>query len=127
MPEFSQLPPYTTQNHRWIWGVWYAGTSYKKATYYGMFPRLFVVNVRILFPTQKMLHLCCGHTRIPNSVGLDLKLTPACDVQADVEHLPFLSERFDLALIDPPYSEEDASRYHVHRLLNSRQTMKEVR
>jgi tRNA G10 N-methylase Trm11 len=48
-------------------------------------------------------------------------------VQANVEQLPFRNETFDVALIDPPYSAEDASRYDVHRLLNSRQTMKEVR
>jgi SAM-dependent methyltransferase len=107
--------------------VWYAGTSFKKATYYGMFPRLFVGNVRILFPTQRILHLCCGATRIPNSIGVDIHQTVASDVQADVEQLPFRNETFDVALIDPPYSVEDASRYKVHRLLNSRQTMKEVR
>lgn len=126
----NSLPyPPTIYSHKWIYGVWYCSTSFQKADYYGKFPATFVKRVKRMFPTHrhKMLHLCCGTCHIEGAVNVDMQPLPEVDVVADVESLPFAAEAFDVCLIDPPYTEEDASRYGVKRLLSSRKTLEEIR
>lgn len=124
----NALPyPPTVYSHGWIYGLWYCGTSWRKAIYYGQFPVTLVKRVKAMFPTERMLHLCCGRTHIDGAVNVDIHPLPEVDVVADVETLPFVAESFDVVFIDPPYSQEDASRYKVRRLLHSRLTMAECR
>ena len=117
---------FTHFEHDWIYGVWYCGTSFQKAVYYGQYPATFVKRVRRLFPDE-MLHLCCGRCHIDGAINVDIKSLPEVDVVADAESLPFASASFDSVLIDPPYSEEDASRYGVARLLKPGKVMKEAK
>jgi tRNA G10 N-methylase Trm11 len=74
-----------------------------------------------------LLHLCCGRCAIEGAVNVDLKDLPEVGVRADAEVLPFQDSAFDAVLIDPPYSEEDASRYKVPRLLRPTRVLAESR
>jgi SAM-dependent methyltransferase len=126
--------PKTVVDKGWLYGVWYCGTGFQKQTYYGQYPLTFVRRIAAMFPTSdyRMLHLCSGSCYIEGATNVDIhKPTPEnhvrCDVVADVEDLPFKAGSFDVTLIDPPYSEEDASRYGVKRLIRPKKTVAEVR
>ena len=122
----NRLPyPPTVYSHGWIYGVWYCGTAWKKAIYYGQFPSTFVRRIRTAFPTT-MLHLCCGRQHIEGAINVDLNHLPEVDVVSNAESLPFNSGCFDSILIDPPYSEEDAQRYKVKRLLRAKTVLIEA-
>lgn len=128
LPRIAEVtrPPYTATSGKWVWGVWYCGTSFKKATIYGAYPKGFVNRVRMLFPTQQILHLCCGMAHMENAVNVDVRSDVKPNVVADAEALPFAAESFEITLIDPPYTENDAMRYGVSRLLNGRKVMHEL-
>lgn len=129
LPRITEVtrPPYTATSGKWVWGVWYCGTAFKKATIYGAYPKGFTDRVRMLFPTERILHLCCGGAKMSNAVNVDINPAVRPDVVADVESLPFRARSFDLALIDPPYTENDAVRYGLSRLLNSRRVMGQLK
>lgn len=121
-----KYPP-TVFNNGWIYGVWYCGTSFQKAVYYGQYPSTFVKRVSAMLEGMRILHLCCGRCHIDGAVNVDLHQLPEADIRADVENLPFASGSFDAVLIDPPYSEEDAQRYKVKRLIKTGAVMREAR
>lgn len=124
----NRLPyPPTIWAKGWIYGVWYCGTSFQKAVYYGQYPLTFVKRVKAMFPEESMLHLCCGRCRIPGATNVDIHPLPEADVVADAESLPFADGSFEVVLLDPPYSEEDASRYKNKRLIRSGKVMAESR
>ena len=119
---------YTHYEKDWIYGVWYCGTSFQKAEYYGQFPPTFIDRVLAGFPIDdlKVLHLCCGKCNIEDAVNVDIMFLPEADVCADGERLPFADSVFDMCLLDPPYSEEDSTRYGVKRLIRPKKTMEEI-
>lgn len=119
--------PKTVFDKGWIYGVWYCSTSFQKAVYYGQYPLTFVKRILAMFPDSKILHLCCGRCRIDGAVNVDFHDLPEADVVANVENLPLnlKNNYFDVVLIDPPYSEQDADRYKVPRLVNARKVMVE--
>jgi hypothetical protein len=121
--------PKTIVDKGWLYGVWYCGTSFQKSIYYGQYPSTFVKRIQAMFPQAKMLHLCCGRCNISGAVNVDFHPLPEADVVANVEDLPDDLKRgqFDVVLIDPPYSEQDADRYKVPRLVNSQKVMKQSR
>lgn len=121
--------PPTVFSHGWVYGMWYCGTPFRKAVYYGQFPSTFVKRVTAMFPPaqHRFLHLCCGRCHIDGAFNVDVKPLPEADVVADAEHLPFGDKTFVVCLIDPPYSQEDASRYGVNRLVSTKKVMAEVR
>lgn len=80
-----------------------------------------------MFPTERMLHLCCGRCHIEGAVNVDIHPLPEVDIVANAEALPFVGSSFDVCLIDPPYSQEDSERYKVKRLLSAKRVMAEVR
>ena len=91
--------------------------------FYGSFPKGFLHRARALLgvsPTDAVLHVCGGMVRKypyrglgPNDKTLDLD--PACEpdfLQDARDPLPLnAGELWDAALIDRPYTEEDASHY----------------
>ena len=123
-----KYPP-TIWSHDWIYGLWYCGTSFQKSIYYGQFPSTFVKRVTTAFPTDqfRFLHICSGRCHIEGAINVDIHNLPEVDLVANVERLPLQDNRFDVCLIDPPYSEQDADRYKVKRLINSRKTMAEAK
>lgn len=125
----NRLPyPPTIYSHGWIYGVWYCGTSWQKAVYYGQFPSTFVKRVTAMFPPTefRFLHLCCGRCHVDGAVNVDIETLPEVDVVAGAEALPFTANSFDVCLIDPPYSEQDADRYKVKRLLSAKKVMAQL-
>jgi hypothetical protein len=122
--------PKTVYDKGWIYGVWYCGTSWQKANYYGQFPATFVKRVTTMFPPKdfRFLHLCCGRAFIDYATNVDIHKLPEVDVQWDVEDpLPFHRNSFDVVLIDPPYSEQDADRYKVKRLIRPKKVLENCR
>lgn len=117
--------PPTIYSRKWIYGLWYCGTSWQKAVYWGQYPSTFVKRVMAMVGSARLLHLCCGRCRIPGAVNVDNQLLPEVNVLADVEDLPFKRESFDVVLIDPPYSEADAQRYKQKRLLRASKVLQE--
>jgi len=124
----------------WVSGVWYCGTGFQKAIYYGQFPMTFVKRITAMFPTDnfRFLHLCCGKCHIDGATNVDLRETSAedgsdmrqyVDVIADVEDLPedkFPAASYDVCLIDPPYAQEDSTRYGVARLVSPKKVFAQL-
>lgn len=118
---------FTVLERGWIHGTWYTGTKFAASSYWGQFPGNLLARVQVMFPVERLLHLCSGHTYIAGAVNVDVMPTPAIDVRADVETLPFRDGSFAVALIDPPYSQEDAQRYGVKRLVSTGKVLSEAR
>jgi hypothetical protein len=123
-----KYPP-TVWSHDWIYGLWYCGTSFQKSIYYGQFPSTFVKRVTTAFPPDEFdfLHACAGRCHIDGAVNLDIHALPEVDIVGDVEEMEFADSSFDVCLIDPPYSEQDADRYKVKRLIKTKKTMEEIK
>lgn len=119
----NRLPyPPTIHSHGWIYGVWHCGrTPFDMNGYWGRFPATLVNRITTMFPPEKcrFLHLCSGRAHIDGALNVDIKPLPEVDVVADAESLPFGKNMFDVCLIDPPYSQEDATRYGVSRLVSA--------
>jgi hypothetical protein len=138
----SEIAKSTDENIKadWVSGVWYCGTGFQKAIYYGQFPMTFVKRVTAMFPTNefKFLHLCCGKCHIDGATNVDVReasnfdgtdMLQYADVIADVENLPtdiFPENSYDVCLIDPPYSQEDSSRYGVARLVSPKKVFAQL-
>lgn len=100
----------------WSYGVWYCGTSFKKAKLYGEYPPTFLRRALALFPgAQDVLHAPSGsldglpHGHVTLDMHSDGIRKPM--VIGDCGHMPFADNLFDLVLSDPPYSEEDSRLY----------------
>lgn len=118
---------FTSYERGWVYGQWYCGTPWKPSSYWGQFPATFVPRIMAMFPTERMLNVCSGHTYIKGAINLDIMPTPAVDIQADGAALPLADESFAVVLIDPPYSEEDSQRYGVKRLIKTVSALAEFR
>lgn len=121
--------PPTIYSHGWIYGVWYCCyTAFDMNGYRGRFPATLINRITTMFPPEKcrFLHLCCGRAHIAGALNVDVNPLPEVDVVADAETLPFKKNMFDVCLIDPPYSEEDATRYGVSRLVSAAKVMKQL-
>ena len=116
---------FTAYENGWVHGTWYCGTKWKPSSYWGQFPGNFLDRIMVMFPTERMLHLCSGHAYVKGAVNVDILPTPARDIQADAAALPFAEGSFAVVLIDPPYSEEDSVRYGVKRLVSSVDVLRE--
>ena len=78
-----------------------------KSKYKGGFPLHFEQNlVQLLGYPERILHPFGGMAEIGTRVDLLPELEP--DVVADAHDLPFEDGSFDLVVLDPPYSDEEA-------------------
>jgi SAM-dependent methyltransferase len=78
-----------------------------KSKYRGAFPLHFEHNlVQLLGYPEKVLHPFGGRAEIGTRVDIDPTVQP--DVTADAHALPFEDESFDLVILDPPYSDDQA-------------------
>lgn len=116
---------FTSYERGWVYGQWYCGTPWKPSSYWGQFPATFLRRFTVMFPIERVLHLCSGHSYIKGALNLDIMPTPATDVRADAAALPLRDESFAVVLIDPPYSEEDSQRYGVKRLIKTASVLSE--
>jgi SAM-dependent methyltransferase len=78
-----------------------------KSRYKGGFPLYFEQNlIQLLGYPDRVLHPFGGRAEIGTRVDLRAEVEP--DVVADAHALPFADESFDLVVLDPPYSDEEA-------------------
>jgi SAM-dependent methyltransferase len=111
--EFPQYP-ITVKDKDWVYGVWYCGRSFQKATLYGQYPATFLKRALALFPgATDVLHCPSGTIEGVRGITVD-KVRDAVrrpQIVADACSLPFQDNSFDLVLSDPPYSDADAEHY----------------
>jgi hypothetical protein len=99
-------------------GIWVLGNDYHvQSGFYGGYPPTYLKRIKALFPEKRrVLHLFSG------KVDLDILPGDTCDINAEfnptfvddaqsLEKVPI--ENYDLILVDPPYSIEDAERYQT--------------
>lgn len=79
-----------------------------KNRYKGAFPLYFEQNlIQLLGYPERILHPFGGMAETGIRVDLNESLEP--DIVADAHDLPFDDETFDLVVLDPPYSDEEAA------------------
>lgn len=95
--------------------------------YKGSFPLYFEQNlVQLLGYPEDILHPFGGMAEIGLRVDINEEVSP--DVVADAHDLPFGDASFDCVILDPPYSDEEASElYETPPLKPSRYTAEAVR
>jgi hypothetical protein len=98
-----------------------------KSKYKGAFPLHFEENlVKLLGYPERILHPFGGMAE--TGVRVDLNPTLQPDVIADAHDLPFHDQSFDLVLLDPPYSDEEALElYETPKLRPAAYTREAVR
>lgn len=105
-------------------GYWLLGNNYKrKAGYHGEYPATYMKRVKALFPDKRrVLHLFSGAVDLSIIPGdtVDLKLPTAMayeprtgthyvDDAQTMTRVPL--EKYDMVMVDPPYTNEDADHY----------------
>ena len=98
-----------------------------KSKYKGGFPLHFEQNlVQLLGYPERVLHPFGGLAEIGTRVDLNPELEP--DIVADAHELPLEDGSWDLVILDPPYSDEEAKEiYGTPALKPSRYTAEAVR
>ena len=98
-----------------------------KSRYKGAFPLYFEQNlVQLLGYPEKILHPFGGMAELGTRVDLNGDLEP--DHVADAHDLPLEDESFDLVILDPPYSDDEAQElYGTPKLKPAAYTREAVR
>lgn len=98
-----------------------------RSRYKGGFPLYFEQNlVQLLGYPERILHPFGGMAETGTRVDLNPTVHP--DVVADAHELPFEDESFDLVILDPPYSDEEALElYETPKLRKGDYTREAVR
>lgn len=105
--KFKGKYPKIVFDRKWLYGVWYCGTDYRKAKYYGQYPPHFLTRLLTLFPDKKrIVHLCSGVVNQDITIDIKRELRPV--ICADIQNLPFKDNVIDLFVADPPYSKQHA-------------------
>lgn len=99
-------------------GMWIMGNDYRvKSTYYGGYPAGYLKRIKALFPDKNnVLHLFSGKVDTLTMPGATVDINPDnnpdyVDDAQTLQNVPL--ETFDLIMVDPPYSIEDAERYQT--------------
>lgn len=130
---FPDFPPLYVFNDR-IEGLWIMGNNYRTSGYHGAYPHGYLKRVLALFPDvaeSEIIHVCSGslppgeYTRV--DINPDLKPDFCCNAE---ELSGRINKKYQLALVDVPYTGEDAERYgfpmlsrkkvlaEIHKILN---------
>lgn len=105
-----------------------------KVKYYGAYPNGFLERARVLIGcsfTDSVLHVCSGRVKdYPNrgfgtndkTVDIDASLNPdfVMDVKKQLPH-----GNWGGALLDPPYTQDDADNYNINDLPNPNKLVKD--
>lgn len=110
---FPKFPRLGIMNGR-IEGLWIMGQNYQTSGYYGAYPHGYLDRVMSMFPdAERILHVPSGS--LPPGPYTRVDIRPECnpDILGDAHDLKTLlpNRSFDLVLVDPPYSSEDAEHY----------------
>ncbi len=100
----------------YVIGMWRMGNDYRvKSSFYGGYPAGYLRRVKALFPEKsKVLHLFSGKVDLDVCPGDTVDILPELnptylDDAQKLETVPL--GKYDLVLVDPPYSVEDALHY----------------
>lgn len=98
-----------------------------RSRYKGGFPLYFEQNlVQLLGYPDRILHPFGGMAEIGTRVDIRPEVNP--DVLGDAHKLPFPDDSFDLVVLDPPYSDEEAADlYDTPKLKKGEYTKEAVR
>jgi hypothetical protein len=106
-------------------GTWVMGNNYRvKSGLYGGYPAGYLRRIRALFPDKRAaLHLFSGKVDLEafpgDTVDIDPDLNPTyIDDAQNLTCVPL--EKYDLCLVDPPYSIEDAEHYGTSMIRRNR-------
>lgn len=134
-PDRPPLIAFSTAGQTWITGTWLIGSCYANPNpLYGAYPHGYLDRVHAMFPdARNVLHafsgglttqLACsaawGSNEPPEGCSMALVDLHGPDQgrhptwQGSIEdfcEIPENQKRFDLVLVDPPYSEADAQKY----------------
>lgn len=105
------------QGRNVIYGTWVIGNDYRnKSAFYGAYPRGYLDRLACMFPdahsTGDILHCFSGGLPAGNYTRLDS--VQDAELRGSVVDIAALTVRkFGLGIADPPYSEDDAKKYHV--------------
>lgn len=99
-------------------GTWIMGNDYRvKSSYYGGYPAGYLRRIGALFPDKRsVLHLFSGKVDVDvmpgDTVDINPDLNPTyIDNAQTLTNVPL--RNYDLVMVDPPYSIEDAERYQT--------------
>jgi hypothetical protein len=100
------------------WGYWIMGNDYRvRSGYHGGYPNTYLRRIRALFPDKSAaLHVFSGmvdQDAFPGeTVDINAELGPTyVDDAQTLAKVPL--ETYDIFLVDPPYTGEDADHYGV--------------
>lgn len=122
-PKFEPL--YVSKTGR-IEGLWIMGNNYRTSGYYGAYPHGYLSRIMSMFPDVQeadIIHVCAGslpkgeYTRVDKNKTLEPEI--CCDAEVFSNHI---QKKYKLALVDVPYSEEDALHYG-YPMLSRRKTL----
>ena len=127
--KYPDSTPRVSPSGRWLDGTWIMGNNYHaSAPLYGAYPPRYLDRILSLCPgwqTQRILHVFSGAVPSGRWVRVDSIAERQPYIRADAVALPFQSQSFDLILADPPYSEEDATKYSV-KMVNRKAAIEEL-
>lgn len=106
-----------------LYGTWLIGQDYRnKTTYYGAYPPSYLERIQSLFPdiwlhgstwrTAHILHAFSGS--LPDGYYMRCDSNQDAEINCRVEDIaahPLTRNLFELVMADPPYSEDDATKY----------------
>jgi len=114
-PQYPDSHLYLGEDDKRIYGMWFGGQNYRGSSYYGAYPPNYLPRVTSMFPDcAPVLHLFSGS--LPHSadyIRFDLKGALDPDVIGNAHELSghFPENHFGIIYADPPYTDEDASKY----------------
>jgi hypothetical protein len=128
--KFPGSVPYVAADGR-LYGIWILGNNYRsKSGYHGSYPPNYLDRVTSMFTdAERVLHLFSGSLPPdPNYTRVDMREDIDTDVRGNAEDLSTLfpaGTTFDCIYADPPYTEEDATKYGVP-MVNRNKVVREV-
>lgn len=109
-------PAFWTDAKGEVYGFWRMGNNYRvKSGYHGGYPNTYLRRVKALFPDKKQaLHVFSGKVDLEafpgDTVDINPDLSPTfVDDAQTLASVPLSS--YDIFLVDPPYTGEDADHY----------------
>jgi hypothetical protein len=97
-----------------IYGMWFGGQNYRGSGYYGAYPHGYLKRVNSMFTDcNPVLHLFSGSLPAGNYTRVDINEDNGAEVVCDAHELSesFPANTFEVIYADPPYTDEDATKY----------------
>jgi hypothetical protein len=114
-PQYPDSHLYVGKDGKRLYGMWFGGQNYRnKTVYHGAYPPGYLGRVTALFPEcDPVLHLFSGSLPPGDYIRFDLLEHLDAEMYGDAHKLSdyFDENTFEVIYADPPYTDEDASKY----------------